>query len=309
MKDLSIVIPIYNEEEVLPILMKRIDSAFNSIDFSYELVFVNDGSQDSSLDRLLLYKNERSNITIVNLSRNFGHQAAITAGLEHSKSKSVVIIDADLQDPPELIPKLVNEWRKGFQVVDCIRTSRKESLIRKFLFNSFYKLFNMFIGDRIGIMSGVYGLMDRVVVDHLINLKEKNRFIPGLRNWIGFSKTSIMYERDERQAGKPQQSIINLFKYGFDAIFSFSYLPLRFSWIFGSFVSVMAFLLATVLIIFRVFNINVVLGFTTQAVLILFIGGIQLITIGIIGEYIGRIYDEVKQRPLYIIENIYKNDL
>jgi glycosyltransferase involved in cell wall biosynthesis len=167
----------------------------------------------------------------------------------------------------------------------------------------------MFIGDRIGIMSGVYGLMDRVVVDHLINLKEKNRFIPGLRNWIGFSKTSIMYERDERQAGKPQQSIINLFKYGFDAIFSFSYLPLRFSWIFGSFVSVMAFLLATVLIIFRVFNINVVLGFTTQAVLILFIGGIQLITIGIIGEYIGRIYDEVKQRPLYIIENIYKNDL
>lgn len=307
--DLSIIIPVYNEEKCLPTLLKRLDSALEKLETSHEIVFVNDGSKDNSLKILLEYQKRNSNVTISCLSRNFGNQQAVTAGLKNSLGKAVVIMDADLQDPPELIPNFITEWKKGFKVVVGVRSSRKEGIVRIVFFKFFYKIFSAIIGKELGIISGVFGLMDRVIVDNLLKLTERNRFIPGLRSWVGYEQTYVIYEREDRKLDKPKQTLFRLIKYGLDAIFSFSYMPLRVSWFIGTIISILSFCYGIILVFLRLCNINVVLGFTTPAVAILFIGGIQLISIGIIGEYLGRVYDEVKNRPFYIIsENYWSED-
>jgi dolichol-phosphate mannosyltransferase len=246
-------------------------------------------------------------IVVLNLSRNFGHQAAISAGLNAATGDCVLVMDADLQDPPELLPELVATWRKGYQVVVAQRKTRAERGLRRFAFDAFYRVFGFLADYPIPLNAGVFGLMDRTVVDHLLLLDERNRFLPGLRSWLGFRQTIVWYDRQERAAGEAKQTYWKLLKYGLDALFSFSYKPLRLSWLFGIPISLFSFVYGLILVTLRIFDINVVPGFTTPTVLLLFFGGIQLISIGILGEYMGRIYDEVKRRPLFIVGQRYQH--
>jgi glycosyltransferase involved in cell wall biosynthesis len=296
---LSLVIPILNEEESIPLLRSHLDALSTDV-FDIEIILIDDGSTDHTAAIVKEWILSNPRVVLLQLSRNFGHQAAITAGLKEATGDAVVILDADLQDPPELIFQLVEKWQEGFKVVLAERSSRQERGLRGFVIKSFYKIFEMLSDFPVRINSGVFGLMDRVVVDHLLALPEQNRFIPGLRTWIGFPTTHIVYERAARAKGTPKQSLRRLFKYGIDAIFSFSYKPLRFSLYGGIFISFVCFIYGSILFVQRIMNYNVVPGFTTVAVSVFFLSGVILISNGIIGEYLARIYDEVKKRPLYI---------
>ena len=300
---LSIVIPVYNEQDVLPTLFARLDRVLESLGTPCEVVLVDDGSRDRSPALLREKQAADPRVVVVALSRNFGHQAALSAGLRAASGDAVVLMDADLQDPPEVIPELVARWREGFKVVLAQRETRRETGLRRVLLDAFYALFRL-VGEEARVDSGIFGLMDRTVVDHLNAFTERNRFLPGLRTWVGFATSAIHYHRDRRLAGTEKQSLRRLFGYGVDAIFSFSYAPLRVSFLVGAAVSVLACGYGAVRGVMRLLGIDVVPGFTTTTVSILFLSGIQLITIGILGEYVGRIYDEVKKRPLYIVEEV-----
>lgn len=297
---ISIAIPLYNEEAVLPILHGRLTAALRD-QGDYEIVLVNDGSRDGTLALLRELVQRDPHLVVIDLSRNFGHQAAVTAGLETATGEAVILMDGDLQDPPELIPELVRTWRSGYEVVLARRRSRQDAGVRGLFFNLFHRLFSLISDFPIDSDTGIFGLLDRRAADELIRMRERNRFLPGMRSWLGFRQATVWYDRAARAAGEPKQTIGRLFRYGFDAVFSFSYKPLRLSWLFGLIVSFFAFIYGAVLLVMRIFSINVVLGFTTPTVAILFLSGVQLITIGILGEYLGRIYDEVKRRPSYII--------
>ena len=303
---LSVVIPIYNEEQCIKILYERLSSALADVDGGYEIIFANDGSHDRSEEMLreLIARDDR--LTLVNLSRNFGHQPAISAGLAEARGRCVVIMDGDLQDPPEVIPELLAKWREGNMVVLAHRRSRREGFVRAWLYKMFYALLGSVSDYPIPLDAGVFGLIDRRVADQLRNLTEHNRFLPGLRAWVGFSQAVVPYDRDERAAGRPKQSLIRLTKYALDAVFSFSYKPLRLSLAVGLAISIPCLVYATILVVKRMLGVDVVKGFTTPTVAILFLGGVQLISIGILGEYIGRVYDEVKARPLYIISEVFR---
>lgn len=298
----SVVVPVYNEEHVLEQLRGRLDRVLQDLGASYEVIYVNDGSSDGSNRQLKQFFEEDSHVVVVKLSRNFGHQYALTAGLHAVRGKCVVMIDADLQDPPEVINELFQMWQEGYDVVIAQRRSRKEGALRRFLFRGFYKILGIISDYPVTLNAGVFGLMDKRVVGELVRISERNRFIPGLRSWLGFRQGFVTYDREDRAGGKPKQTFGRLLRYGFDAIFSFSYKPLRISWLIGFVISSLCFLYSIFLVLLRILDINVVPGFTTPTVAILFIGGIQLITIGILGEYLGRIYDEVKQRPLFVVE-------
>ncbi len=304
---LSVVIPVFNEEEVLPVLFQRLDAALSRLaDTTHEVIFVNDGSTDSSERQLRDYCRHAPHAVLLNLSRNFGQQASITAGLQRARGQCVIVLDADLQDPPELIAELVARWRDGFQVVAAQRRSRGEGLWRRMLFAAFYRALRIASDQPLELGSGVFGLMDRKVVDQLLAMSEQNRFLPGMRSWLGFTQGTVEYDRSERAAGKPKQTLRRLLRYGFDAIFSFSCKPLRLIWMVGSVISVLCFAYAAGLLVTRVLGINVVPGFTTPTISILFLGGVQLIAIGVLGEYLGRIYDEVKRRPLFVINDEFR---
>jgi polyisoprenyl-phosphate glycosyltransferase len=296
----SVAIPLYDEEAVLPTLYARLTAALAG-EPSYELVFVNDGSADGTLAQLRALAANDSCIVALDLSRNFGHQAAVTAGLEGARGSAVILMDGDLQDPPEIIPDLLREWRGGYQVVVARRRSRQDTGTRGLAFRLFHRFFGLVSDFPIDPDTGIFGLLDRRAADELIGLRERNRFLPGMRSWVGFRQTTVWYDRAARAAGEPKQTVRRLLRYGFDAVFSFSYKPLRLSWLFGFVVSIFAFIYGAILVIMRILSINVVLGFTTPTVAIFFLSGVQLITIGILGEYLGRIYDEVKRRPHYII--------
>lgn len=299
---LSIVIPVFNEEGIILLLKERLERVLKDEPaYSYEIIFIDDGSKDKTITLLMEWAEINSNVSILVLSRNFGHQQAITAGLREALGDAVVIMDSDLQDPPELIPKMLREWEKGYKVVLAERNSRNEGCLRKALFNAFYKIFDFLCDMPASINSGVFGLMDKSIVKHMLLFKEHSRFIPGLRAWVGFNTTKIFYDRERRAQGCPRQSLLGLINYGLDAIFSFSSKPLKISLFLGLFISSICFLYGVVLIFFRLFNINVVSGFSTMAVSLFFIGGVLLVSNGIIGEYLARIFDEVKQRPLYIV--------
>ncbi len=297
---ISIAIPLYNEEAVLPILHERLTAVLAPLG-DYELVFVNDGSRDNTLSLLRELVARDPHLVVIDLSRNFGHQAAVTAGLEGASGDAIILMDGDLQDPPEIIPELVSTWQSGYEVVLARRRSRQDAGLRGVLFKLFHRLFSQISDFPIDSDTGIFGLLDRRAADELIGMKERNRFLPGMRSWIGFRQATVWYDRAARAAGEPKQTIGRLFRYGFDAVFSFSYKPLRLSWLFGLLVSIFAFMYGAVLLVMRVFGINVVLGFTTPTVAIFFLSGVQLVTIGILGEYLGRIYDEVKRRPSYIV--------
>ena len=298
---ISIVIPILNEEETLPLLRGRLEGVIAQSGWDYEIIFVDDGSGDRSSQIISEWIQTNPKIILLQLSRNFGHQPAITAGLKETSGNAVVIMDADLQDPPEVILDMVKKWQEGHKVVLAQRTSRQEHGLRRLATEGFYKIFEYISDFPVSISSGVFGLMDRVVVDHLLSLPEHNRFIPGLRSWVGFSTTSVSYSRSSRAKGSPRQSFLKLIKYGVDAIFSFSYKPLRLSFFCGLLISGFCFFYGLILLIKRLLNIDVVPGFTTIAISVFFLSGVVLISNGIIGEYLARIYDEVKNRPLYIV--------
>ncbi|MDP4199438.1 MAG: glycosyltransferase family 2 protein [Bacteroidota bacterium] len=307
-RTVSIVMPIYNEESLLSELFDRMTRVLNGLETSTglagEWVIVNDGSHDRTLEILRGYATKDPRLAVIDLSRNFGHQPAIQAGLEYAHGDAIIIMDGDLQDPPELIPDLVRTWLRGPKVVVAKRRSRAERGLKGMLFKLFHSMLARVSDLKMETGSGVFGLIDRRVANEMIRLRERNRFFPGLRSWVGYEQADVIYDREKRASGEPKQTFGRLVRYAFDAIFSFSLKPLRAIWTLGFIVSIFSIAYALYLLILRVFHIDVVPGFTTPTVAILLLGGIQLISIGILGEYLGRIYDEVKQRPHYVINEI-----
>ncbi len=304
---LDIVIPIYQEQENLPELRRQLAESCAQIEgVDWRVIYVNDGSKDNSVPIILQQHQEDPRFTLVDLSRNFGHQAAISAGLRHTDADAVIIMDGDLQDPPEVIADLVACWREGGQVVRAQRRTRQERGLRRLGFDAFHKVFAWVSDFPIPSNTGVFGLLDRQAVEQLNLLDERNRFIPGLRAWIGFDQRTVYYDRLDRAAGDPKQTLRRLIRYAMDGVFSFSYKPLRLMTYSGVCISAVGFTIASVFIFKRLFGFEVAqIGFTTLVTLILIMGGAQLVALGLIGEYLGRIYDEVKQRPLFVVRRAY----
>jgi glycosyltransferase involved in cell wall biosynthesis len=300
---ISVVIPIYNEEANLPELLRRTIAAATAAGDDWELILVDDGSRDRSAAIARDAHAADPRVKLVALSRNFGHQPAITAGVHHAKGDAVVLIDGDLQDPPELIPDLVRRWREGFQVVIAQRRTRADGRGARGLgFRLFYPLLRRVTDLPSAPDAGIFGLMDRAVVDCFNKMPERNRFIPGLRLWLGFKQAVVEYDRQARAGGEPKQTIGRLTKYALDGMLSFSNKPLRAATYLGFACAAVGFATALFFIARRLFFKDpAVTGFTTLLTMMMFIGGVQLITIGILGEYVGRIYEEIKQRPLYVV--------
>lgn len=300
----TVVIPIYNEQAVLPELLSRLTKLFEgNTTVRWQVVMIDDGSRDGSAELIRSHAACDSRFGLIEFSRNFGFQAALAAGLAHAPGDAIVTIDADLQDPPELIPKLVGIWQTGAEVVRAVRRSRRESGPRRVGMDVFHRLFGRISDFPIEANTGTFGLMSRRVVDAINLLPERNRFFPGLRSWVGFKTGEVTYDRKERAAGEPQQTMRKLARYALDGVFSFSYLPLRALTYIGGIVSSVGFVLGCFFIARRLLGIEVAqIGFTTLVTLVLFLGGVQLIGIGILGEYLARVYDEVKQRPPYLVK-------
>lgn len=300
----SVVIPVHNEENNILELYTRLTRVLDSLHKPYEIIYVNDGSTDTSIAVLRKIADSDKQAKIVDLSRNFGHQTAISAGISFVSGKAAIIMDADLQDPPSVIPEFIKRWESGFFVVYGIRRKRKESFLKRSCYFVFYRIQEKMAKIRIPLDAGDFCLMDKKIVDILRKMPERNRFIRGIRSWIGFPQIGVEYERDFRFGGKPKYSMRKLIRLAFDGIYSFSDIPLKISLIFGSFISVLCFVFILCIIYQRLVYGTSIYGIATISVSILFLGGIQLIAIGVIGEYIGRIYDEVKQRPIFIIKQI-----
>lgn len=305
---LAIVIPIFDEAETLPELFSRLRLALDGLtDVEGTVIYVNDGSRDSSLSIMLAQRMEDPRFTLIDLSRNFGHQAALTAGLAAAEGyDAVIMMDGDLQDPPELIADLVKSWQAGAEVVQAVRVGRDEQGIRKIGFWLFYRLLDWISDFPLPAHTGIFGLLNEQALRELNRLPENNRFLPGLRAWIGFEQRTITYQRPDRAMGKPKQDFFRLARYAMDGFVSFSYKPLRLMITVGCLISFCGFLLASGFILRRLLGYEVAqIGFTTLVTLVLFLGGVQLVAIGLLGEYLGRVYDEVKQRPLYIVRRRY----
>ncbi|HEY1849143.1 MAG TPA: glycosyltransferase family 2 protein [Opitutaceae bacterium] len=301
----AIVIPVFNEEAVLPELFGRLEGLFRSHpDCNWRAVFVNDGSRDKSADMARAQGARDPRFELLELSRNFGFQGALAAGLAHARdADAAVTMDADLQDPPEVIPDLVAAWRDGAEVVRAVRRSRQETGLRRVGFDLFHSVFGRLTDIPIEANTGTFGLLGHTALDAFAGLPERHRFFPGLRAWIGFPTADVAYDRQERAAGKPKQTFRRLVRYAVDGFFSFSYLPLRILTYSGIMVSFLGFALGLYFIVKRLLGVETATtGFTTLVSLVTFLGGIQLIGIGVLGEYLGRVYDEVKQRPVYLVK-------
>lgn len=297
---LSVVIPIFNEEKNIRPLYRRLKPVARDLAKAHEIIFVNDGSNDGSLNEISTLRKKDKTVKAISFSRNFGHMPAVVAGLASAKGKRIVIMDADLQDPPEVIVKMWKEFNKGFDVVYGIKRKRKESFLKKFLFRSFYRILNSISSYKMPLDSGTFSLIDRKVADILINLPERNKYLSGLRAWIGFKQTGVVYERQKRNAGK-EASLRRLINLALDGLLSFSYLPLRLASVLGFIAASTAFIFIAVVVALRIFFGFGLVGWASTLSAILLLGGVQLITLGIIGEYLARIYDQVKSRPEYII--------
>jgi glycosyltransferase involved in cell wall biosynthesis len=300
---ISVVIPCFNEESVLRELYSRLKEAAQTWGEAYEVILVDDCSKDNSWAIINEIHSQDASWKAVRLSRNFGQQASISAGMKRVTGDCVVILDADLQDPPEFIQNFIKEWKAGYDVVYGIRAKRKEGVIKRFCYSWFYKVLGKLSDTEIPKDSGDYCLMARRVVDILNSIPERNRFVRGLRAWTGFRQKGISYDRDPRFAGKPQYTIVKLTKLAADGIFAFSVAPMRMATYLGLGISLVSCLGALSIFAWRVFSDYELPGYATIIISILFLGGVQLVSIGIIGEYIGRVYDEVKRRPLWIEES------
>jgi len=307
---LSIIIPFHNEQEVIHQCQQRISAAVKAIDMQAEMLYVNDGSKDKTLAILIELMQQDERIKIIDLSRNFGKEIAMTAGLDEAKGDAVVVIDADLQDPPELIVEMVKAWREGFDVVYAKRTARKgESFFKKFTAHLFYKLINKISDHEIPENVGDFRLMSRQAVDALNQIRERKRFMKGLFSWIGFPQTAIEYSRDPRLAGETNWNYRKLTKFAIEGISSFTQEPLRLATYAGFITALGAFGLGLFYIFKTLLFGEAIQGFPTLITVILFFSGVQLLSIGILGEYIGHMFIESKQRPLYFIKKTYSAKL
>ena len=293
--------PAYNEEVVLPQFYERLSSALSSLPCGAELLFVDDGSQDGTAKILERLASADSRVRALRLTRNFGHQAALCAGLDHCTGDAAVLIDADLQDPPELIGAFYGKWQEGYDVVFGQRRRLEEGLIKRTVYHTFYRLLHLLADIDIPLDSGDFSLVDRRIIDGLRALPERTRFLRGLRSWIGLRQTGIEYTRSARRSGESKYSLAMLLKLAFDGLVSFSTAPLKLALVMGMLVSLGGFALILVLVYLRLSQSFDLPGWTSLMVIVLFLGGIQLITIGIVGEYVARIYEEVKARPLYLV--------
>lgn len=304
--DLSLLIPCYNEEDNLPVLFSRLQSVLQPLNLYYEIVCINDGSKDNTLKSLIEFHQQDNRIKVINLSRNFGKEIAMSAGLDYTRGKVVIPIDADLQDPPELIVDLLAKWREGYDVVYAVRKTRQgESWIKRKTADSFYSLIGKISTIPIPANTGDYRLLDEKVVKALRKISERNRFMKGLFSWVGYKQTAIYFDRLPRYGGKTSFNYWKLWNFALDGITSFSSIPLKVWSYFGLFISLISLLYGLFLVLKTIILGVDLPGYASTIVAILFLGGIQLITLGVIGEYIARIYEEVKKRPLYLIRETY----
>ncbi len=309
-KTVSVVIPCFNEQEVLPELFSRMTEAAESWGLEWEVVCIDDGSSDNTWALLAAQHEKDPRWSAISFSRNFGHQTAVSAGIFHAQGDAVVIIDADLQDPPEEIYRFIEKWLEGYEIVYAVRQKRKETVFKKIGYWVFYRLMSKIVDFELPLDSGDFCIMDRKVVDIINAMPERNRFVRGLRAWSGFKQTGIAYERHARAAGEAKYNFKKLRRLAIDGIASFSTVPLSMASHLGFWISVLTFMGMIFTFLQRVFRpffesigIGPVPGFATIVISILFLGGVQLMFLGILGKYLGRIYDEVKQRPQWIIKD------
>jgi polyisoprenyl-phosphate glycosyltransferase len=298
---LSVVVPLRDEEGTVGELYRRIDTALAGV--PYELILVDDASTDRTPQLLDALADEDARVRVLHLARGFGHQAALTAGLEHARGDAAAMLDGDLQDPPELLPKMLDHWRSGSDVVSAVRTERVgESRLKLATAHWFYRLFARLSDLDLTQDAGDFRLLDRRALDALLSMRERNRFLRGMSAWVGYTQTAVPYERDARHAGETKYTLRRMLRFSLDAITSFSWRPLQLATVLGFLLSLVALLTIPVVIGLRIAG-QTIPGFATVLCVVLLLGGIQLITIGIIGEYVGRIYDEVKGRPLYLVSS------
>jgi glycosyltransferase involved in cell wall biosynthesis len=301
---LSVVVPAYNEAEVLPEFHCRLAAVLDQLGFAAEIIYVNDGSRDATRGIVKRLQEQDSRVGIVDLSRNFGKEIAMTAGLDHASGDAVVIIDADLQDPPELIPELVAQWRAGYDDVYARRLSRTgESFVKRATAHLFYRLIRRFSEVDIPPDTGDFRLLSRRAVDALGQLRERHRFMKGLFNWVGFERKEVVYRRQTRAAGKSKWNYWRLWNFALEGITSHTTAPIRLASYLGIIVAFSAFVYAAYVAYDKLVHGNPVAGYPSLMVAMLFLGGVQLITLGVIGEYLGRMFDESKRRPLYFIKS------
>jgi polyisoprenyl-phosphate glycosyltransferase len=296
---LSVVAPLYEEDALVEAFHARVCAALEGIPF--ELILVDDGSRDRTPELLAALATRDKRVRVIQLSRNFGHQTALTAGLDPARGDAVVMLDADLQDPPELIPDMLEHWRRGTDVVYAVRRRREgETRFKLTTARWFYRLFSA-VGDvPLEPDSGDFRLLDRAPLDALLSMRERNRFLRGMTVWVGYTQTAVPYERDARRAGETKYTLRRMVSFSLDAVSSFSHRPLQIATLVGFFCAALAFVLIPVIVGLRIAG-SYLPGFSTITILVLLLGGIQLMAIGLIGEYVGRIYDEVKGRPLYVV--------
>lgn len=300
---LTIVIPVYNEEAVIPELHRRLTAVAQDLGVSYELLFVNDGSHDRSVELLRELAVRDEHVHVLDFARNFGHQIAITAGMDHAQGEAVVVIDADLQDPPELIGRMLEKWREGYDVVYAVRERREgDTVFKRATAAFFYRLLRRITNVDIPLDTGDFRLMSRRAIEAMKLFRERNRFVRGLVSWIGFKQTGVSFVRAERFAGETKYPLKKMVRFALDAIVSFSFLPLQLATYLGFLVSGVSFLGILWVVYLRLFTQETIVGWASLMVIVLFLGGVQLITLGVIGEYIARVYDEVKRRPLYLLQ-------
>ena len=298
----SIVAPVYNEVDSVPELHHRVRDVMQELGEPWELVLVDDGSSDGSSDRIRHLASTDEHVRPVIFARNFGHQLAVTAGLDYSRGQAIVIIDADLQDPPEVIPDLVAKWREGYEVVFAVRRERRgESWFKRVTASLFYRLIYRITDVDIPLDTGDFRLIDRKVVNALSRMRERHRFLRGMAAWVGFRQVGVPYSRDARFAGETKYSLSKMVSFALNAVTSFSYFPLQLATYFGFGCAALSALAIPLVIVLRLMGNQAFLGQATTLIAVLFLGGVQLISLGILGEYIGRLYDEAKGRPLYIV--------
>lgn len=307
---ISLLIPIYNEESNIAELAKRIVSASRYWKDSFEVIFIDDGSSDRSVSLIRQLHEKDPRFKCLSLSRNFGHQAALTAGMRYAKGKAVAIMDADLQDPPEVLGKFLKKWRAGYEVVYAIRRNRKESWFMRLAYHSFYRILSWASEINIPLDAGDFCVMDKKVVDALNSFPERNRFLRGLRSWTGYRQIGVVYNRHKRYSGRAKYNLPRLFKLAFDGILSFSYKPIRIFGVVGIFIATLSFIVLCLFVLSKVFSWNLtpyglgnIPGYFPLLCILLLTNGIQLMGISLFGEYLGRTYDEAKARPHFIIKD------
>jgi len=313
MKKISVIAPLYNEEGIVEELVTRLRNATRELPFLFEFIVVDDGSSDSTLQKLLSLVEVEPRLRVIKLSRNWGQQNAFNAGLDHASGDAVILMDGDLEDPPELIPEFIAKWQQGFDVIYAVKKTRQETVFKKFMFSLFYRLLDRISEVSVEKQTGMFSLLDARAVRVLKQCTEKNKYYVGLRAFVGFRQTPLYYDREKRFAGPPKQTFRRLMNYALNAFFSFSFLPIRMLTYFGVFLIIAMVCVSAVLIGLKVFGSHLSFyrdmpGWTSIVLLIFFVLGIQTTFLGILGEYIARIFDEVRNRPYYVVEQVFEQD-